>query len=76
MLTSKFLTASLTALAVVGSAGFVYAQSTSGTVTPATEPTVQAQPEMTPPASGSMNTPAMNQDASTMDQPVARADRN
>ena len=76
MLTSKFLTASLTALAVVGSAGFVYAQSTSGTVTPSTEPTVQAQPLVTPPASGSMNTPAMSPDASTMDQPVARADRN
>lgn len=76
MLTSKFLTASLTALAVVGSAGLVYAQSTSGTVTPAPEPTVQAQPEMTPPASGGMTTPTLNRDAPTMDQPVARADRN
>ncbi|MGS5086817.1 hypothetical protein ACVC7V_09920 [Hydrogenophaga sp. A37] len=76
MLTSKFLTASLTALAVVGSAGFVYAQSTSGTVTPSTEPTVQAQPSVTPSVSGSMNTPAMNQDASTMEQPLVRADRN
>lgn len=63
MLTSKFLTASLTALAVVGSAGFVYAQSTSGAVTPA-------------PASGDTTTPAMNQDVPAMDQPLARADRN
>jgi hypothetical protein len=76
MLTSKFLTASLTALAVVGSAGFVYAQSTSSPIPPAPDSTVQAQPSVTPPASGSMNTPAMSPDASTMDQPVARADRN
>ena len=76
MLTSKFLTASLTALAVVGSAGFVYAQSASGTVTPATDATVQAQPSTTAPASGDTTTPAMNQDAPAMDQPLARADRN
>jgi len=76
MIPSKFLTASLTALAVVGSAGFVYAQSTSGTVTPAPDATVQSQPSMTAPASGDMTTPAMNQDTSTMDQPLARADRN
>ncbi len=30
MLTSKFLTATLTALTVVGTAGLVYAQSTAG----------------------------------------------
>ncbi|MBT9554297.1 MAG: hypothetical protein IV088_25930 [Hydrogenophaga sp.] len=76
MLTSKFLTATLTALTVAGTVGLVYAQSTSGNVTPAPEPMVQAQPSVTPPASGGMTAPAMNQDASTMDQPVARADRN
>ena len=76
MLKSKFLTASLTALTVAGTVGLVYAQSTPGTATPATEPTVQVQPLVTPPASGGMTAPAMNQDASTMDQPVARADRN
>lgn len=76
MLTSKFLTATLTALTVVGTAGLVYAQSTAGDVTPAPESTVQAQPSTTPPASGGITTPAANQDASAMDQPLARADRN
>jgi hypothetical protein len=83
MLTSKFLTSALTALTVVGTAGLVYAQSTTGAPSPSSEPQVQAQPSVTPPGSGGMTapasgmtTPAMNQDATTMDQPVARADRN
>lgn len=75
MLTSKFLTASLTALAIVGSAGFVYAQSTSGTETSAPDGTVQSQPPMTPPVGSDTTAHAMNRDT-TMDQPMARADRN
>lgn len=60
MNTSKFLTASLTAVAVVGSAGFVYAQTTT---TP--DSSVQAQPSA--PVTGDMNrsTDTLNQGTGT-----------
>jgi hypothetical protein len=97
MITSKFLTATLASLAVIGTAGLVYAQSSStspgpgtmnqGTTNPANNTMNQGstnpptgtlnQGGMTAPAPGStMTTPPMNQNAPTMDQPLARADRN
>jgi hypothetical protein len=61
MLTSKFLTASLTALAMVGAAGLVYAQTTS---TP--DASVQAQPGTQAPTSDmNRNTDALNQGTGT-----------
>lgn len=55
MLTSKFVTATLTALTMVGTAGLVYATSTPSTPTQAPEPQAQAQPAMTAPVGGGNN---------------------
>jgi hypothetical protein len=86
MKTSNLITSSLAALAVVGSVGLVFAQTTapgSGTSsTPGvnTQDTQTTTPMATPP-SGGMTTPApattdsMNNNAA-MNEPVARADRN
>lgn len=85
MKTSSFITSSLAALAVVGSASLVFAQS-STTVTPANPATpagaasTQTTPMATPPVGG-MTTPAPSTTDSTnnsaaMNEPVARADRN
>lgn len=88
MKTSSFITSSIAALAVVGSVGLVFAQSsTSGSPsTPApaeanqSAPSTTTTPMATPPAGG-MTTPApattdsANNNAS-MNEPVARADRN
>lgn len=88
MKTSSFITSSIAALAVVGSVGLVFAQSsTSGSPsTPApaaanpTAPSTTTTPMATPPVGG-MTTPApattdsMNNNAA-MNEPVARADRN
>ena len=88
MKTSNLITSSLAALAVVGSVGLVFAQTTtpgSGSG-PGATPGVSTQdsqtttPMATPP-SGGMTTPApsttdsMNNNAA-MNEPVARADRN
>ncbi|WP_300649544.1 hypothetical protein [Hydrogenophaga sp.] len=85
MKTSSFITSSLAALAVVGSATLVFAQTTTTdmpatTTTPAATPGTQTTPMATPPVGG-MTTPAptttdsMNNNAA-MNEPVARADRN
>lgn len=52
MLSSKFVTAALTALTMVGTAGLVFATSTPSTPTQAPEPKAQAQPSMTAPVGG------------------------
>lgn len=52
MLSSKFVTATLTALTMVGTAGLVFATSTPSTPTQAPEPKAQAQPSMTAPVGG------------------------
>lgn len=88
MKTSNLITSSLAALAVVGSVGLVFAQTTtpgSGTsatpgVTTQDSPSTTTTPMATPP-SGGMTTPApattdsMNNNAA-MNEPMARADRN
>ncbi len=86
MKTSSFITSSIAALAVVGSVGLVFAQSsTSGSPsTPApaeaNQPSTNTTPMATPPVGG-MTTPAPASTDSTnnsaaMNEPVARADRN
>lgn len=85
MKTSSFITSSLAALAVVGSATLVFAQTTTtdtptNSTMPAATPSTQTTPMATPPAGG-MTTPSpsttdrMNNNAA-MNEPVARADRN
>ncbi len=81
MKTSHLITSSLAALAVVGSVGLAFAQTTTQTpATPAVTPNAETAPMATPPAGG-MTTPApattdsMNNNAA-MNAPVARADRN
>jgi hypothetical protein len=89
MKTSNLITSSLAALAVVGSVGLVFAQTTtpgSGTSSNPGVSTQDSQSTTTPmatPPSGGMTTPApstsstdsMNNNAA-MNEPVARADRN
>ena len=89
MKTSNLITSSLAALAVVGSVGLVFAQTTtpgSGTSSNPGVITQDSQSTTTPmatPPSGGMTTPApatsstdsMNNNAA-MNEPVARADRN
>jgi hypothetical protein len=87
MKTSNLITSSLAALAVVGSVGLVFAQTTapgSGTSSTPGVNTQDTQTTTTPmatPPSGGMTTPApattdsMNNNAA-MNEPVARADRN
>jgi len=78
MKTSSFITSSIAALAVVGSIGLVFAQTSPPPAEPA--PSTTTTPMATPPA-GDMTTPApattdsMNNNAA-MNEPVARADRN
>ncbi|KRB97707.1 hypothetical protein ASE11_12700 [Hydrogenophaga sp. Root209] len=86
MKTSSFITSSVAALAVVGSIGLVFAQTTPAPSSPAPAeatqpaPSTTTTPMATPPAGG-MTTPApattdsMNNSAA-MNEPVARADRN
>lgn len=87
MKTSNLITSSLAALAVVGSVGLVFAQTTTPGSGTSSNPGVITQdsqstttPMATPPSSG-MTTPApattdsMNNNAS-MNEPMARADRN
>ena len=86
MKTSNLITSSLAALAVVGSVGLVFAQTTTpgsgNSATPGvtTQDSQTTTPMATPP-SGGMTTPApgttdsMNNNAA-MNEPVARADRN
>lgn len=87
MKTSNLITSSLAALAVVGSVGLVFAQTTSPGSGTSVNPSVNTQdsqstttPMATPP-SGGMTTPApattdsMNNNAA-MNEPMARADRN
>ncbi|MDP2074398.1 hypothetical protein [Hydrogenophaga sp.] len=87
MKTSNLITSSLAALAVVGSVGLVFAQTTtpgSGTGSTPGVITQDSQSTTTPmatPPSGGMTTPApattdsMNNNAA-MNEPMARADRN
>lgn len=87
MKTSNLITSSLAALAVVGSVGLVFAQTTppgSGTDSTPGVITQDSQSTTTPmatPPSGGMTTPApattdsMNNNAA-MNEPMARADRN
>jgi hypothetical protein len=87
MKTSNLITSSLAALAVVGSVGLVFAETTtpgSGTSSNPGVITQDSQSTTTPmatPPSGGMTTPApattdsMNNNAA-MNEPVARADRN
>ncbi|AOF87171.1 hypothetical protein BSY239_1308 [Hydrogenophaga sp. RAC07] len=89
MKTSNLITSSLAALAVVGSVGLVFAQTTtpgSGTsatpgVTTQDSPSTTTTTPMATPPSGGMTTPApattdsMNNSAA-MNEPMARADRN
>lgn len=89
MKTSNLITSSLAALAVVGSVGLVFAQTTvPGSTTDQTPGvTTQQSPDsttttpMATPPSGSMNsstpstTDSTNNNAS-MNEPMARADRN
>lgn len=85
MKTSSFITSSLAALAVVGSVGLVFAQSsTSGSPsTPAPAEATQPAPStpMATPPVGGMTTPApattdSTNNSAAMNEPVARADRN
>ncbi len=87
MKTSNLITSSLAALAVVGSVGLAFAQTTAPATPDSTAPAATTQdnqstttPMATPP-SGGMTTPApattdsMNNNAA-MNEPMARADRN
>ncbi|MDR7148537.1 hypothetical protein J2W49_000465 [Hydrogenophaga palleronii] len=72
MLVSKYLTASLTALAVVGSASFVYAQTTPSTPSPGPGDISSQNPATgtlnqgaTPPATGTLNQGTTSPDTGT-----------
>lgn len=86
MKTSSLITSSMAALAVVGSIGLVFAQTSPAPTSPAPAETTQQAPSttttpMATPPVGDTTTPApatadsMNNNAAT-NEPVARADRN